>query len=62
MTLVLPPTTDTLPPHVVITFIPPLDPTSRPSSSFIPASETTITSIDPDSIGDAVDPPLHDQS
>ncbi|KOM55378.1 hypothetical protein LR48_Vigan10g127000 [Vigna angularis] len=56
-----PPTADTLPPLVVITSTPPPDPTSRPSSSSIPVSETATTSADPETTGDAVDPPLHDR-
>ncbi|KOM31685.1 hypothetical protein LR48_Vigan01g124000 [Vigna angularis] len=46
---------------MVITSTPPPDPTSRHSSSSIPASETATTSADLDSAGDCVDPPIHDQ-
>ncbi|KOM34702.1 hypothetical protein LR48_Vigan02g085200 [Vigna angularis] len=46
---------------MVITSTPPPNPTSRPSSSSIPISEIVIVSGDPDSVGDVVDPPLHDR-
>ncbi|KOM38474.1 hypothetical protein LR48_Vigan03g185600 [Vigna angularis] len=46
---------------MVITSTPSPDPTSRPSSYSISAFETATTSADPDSAGDAVDPPLHDR-
>ncbi|KOM58022.1 hypothetical protein LR48_Vigan11g105500 [Vigna angularis] len=51
------------PPPVLITLTPPPDPTSIPSSSCIPPSETVTPSTDPDSTGDGegVDPPLHDR-
>ncbi|KOM49648.1 hypothetical protein LR48_Vigan08g047500 [Vigna angularis] len=47
------------PPPVIITPIAPPDPTSIPSSSFIPSSETATPSADLDLAGDGVDPPLH---
>ncbi|KOM43122.1 hypothetical protein LR48_Vigan05g072600 [Vigna angularis] len=66
------PTTDHLPPLVIITPTPPPvvitptpvpDPTSIPSSSVIPPSDTVTPSADQDSSGDGedLDPPLHDR-
>ncbi|XP_052732420.1 proline-rich protein 1-like [Vigna angularis] len=51
------------PPPVIITPTTPLDPTSIPSSSCIPSSETATPSTDLDSAGDGdgVDPPLYDR-
>ncbi|KOM57492.1 hypothetical protein LR48_Vigan11g052500 [Vigna angularis] len=56
------PTTDPVPPPMIISLTPPPYPTSIPSSSCIPPSETVTSSVDPDSAGDGegVDPPLHD--
>ncbi|XP_014511750.1 pollen-specific leucine-rich repeat extensin-like protein 3 [Vigna radiata var. radiata] len=52
-----------LPPPVIITPTPPPDPTSIPSSSSRPPSETATPSADLHSAGndDGVDPPLHDR-